>query len=175
MYVRNLTFSSKCACSKLFLNGLVMVRPPQFSEWLLFVSVTEDLLGKVYVRVWIQLYYCDMQIATAWFVRETKAGDDCIFAILGSKRCHLTLEKKTCLGNIVIILFDLFCFFLTESGLAWKCLGTLFPFSQLFFDWRMTHRFCAAAIIGSIFILQVSLADFVLEHYPNIKTRLLIA
>lgn len=62
------------------------------------MSVTEDLLGKAYVMVGIQLYYCDTQIVTVWFVRETKAGDGHIFAILGSKCCHLTLEKNLAWG-----------------------------------------------------------------------------
>lgn len=56
--------------------------------------MTEDLLGKVYVMVGVQLYYGDMQIATVWFVRETNAGDGHIFAILRSKWHHLTPEKN---------------------------------------------------------------------------------
>lgn len=96
--VWNLTISSKCVWSELFLNGLVTIWAHLFSEWLLFVSVTEDWLGKVYVMVGIQLYYCDMQVATVWFVRESNAGDGCIFAILHSKLCHLTLEKKLIWG-----------------------------------------------------------------------------
>lgn len=46
-----------------FSNGLVAIRAHQFFEWLLFVSVTENLLGKLYVVVGVQMHCCDMQIA----------------------------------------------------------------------------------------------------------------
>lgn len=131
------------------------------------LSMTEGLLGKFNVMVGIQIYCCEVQVATVWFVREIKQNMAffvcllvcfgfyvCLFvATLGSKWYHHHLEKK-CLLNLIILLLILFCrLFLTESGWIWKCLGTLFPLSyfklwQLSSDWRFSHHFYVAAIMG---------------------------
>lgn len=144
--LRNFTFCiTFCISSKVFSNGLVTIRAHQFFEQLLFVFVTENLLGKLYVMVGVQMHYCDMQIAICGLLRKSRLEMAIFFHLRFQMRSFGSTKKnQTGLGNIVILLsLFWYIFFLTEGAWTYKCLDILFPFSQLSFDWRLSHNFCS--------------------------------
>lgn len=96
----------------------------QFFEWLLFVSVTQNLLEKLYVMVGVQIHYCDMQIAICGLLGKSRLEMAIFFHLRFQMRSFCSIKKpwfgEYC-DSTLFILVQFFFFLLkgVELGNVW--------------------------------------------------------